>query len=168
MPVSEDAPVGRTVGVISATDPDDGDTLTYSITAGNEDSKFSIDTGTGRIRVAGALDRAADPTYRLTVEADDGNGGLATVTVNIAVAVASCSGGVAVSESGSNPGLVSDCETLLGLKGELAGTATTELERRRSYDELGRRDGTGGTPSRVTGLALQRPRSYGERPASTG
>ena len=49
--VSEDAAVGTQVGTVSATDPDVGDTLTYSIVSGNEAGKFAVDGSTGVITV---------------------------------------------------------------------------------------------------------------------
>ena len=82
--VAEDAGVGEAVGSISATDAD-GDTLSYSITAGNEDGKFAINAGTGAITVAGTLDYETTSSYTLTVQTDDGNGGQATAAVNITV-----------------------------------------------------------------------------------
>ena len=54
--VSEDASTGDSVGTVSATDPDTGDTVTYLITAGNEDGKFAIGEGSGEITVGAALD----------------------------------------------------------------------------------------------------------------
>ena len=67
--VMEDAEVGRVVGTVEATDPD-ADTLTYSITEGNSDGRFSIDGRSGEITVAGSLDMETTPTYTLTVEAE--------------------------------------------------------------------------------------------------
>ena len=81
---AEDAAVGDTVGTVSATDADEGDTLTYSITGGNEDGNFAIDASTGTITVAVALDFETTPSYELTVEATDGtNAASATVVVSV-------------------------------------------------------------------------------------
>ncbi len=82
--VAEDAATGAAVGEVSGTDADD-DSLTYSITAGNSDAKFAIDRSTGAITTAGTLDHETTPSYTLTVQADDGNGGTATATVNVTV-----------------------------------------------------------------------------------
>ena len=81
--VAEDAAVGTSVGSVSATDADD-DTLTYSIETGNGDGKFAISSA-GAITTAGTLDHETTPSYTLTVQADDGNGGTATATVNVTV-----------------------------------------------------------------------------------
>ena len=83
--VSEAAAIGASVGTVSATDPDTGNTVTYSITAGNSAGKFSIGSSSGAITVAAALDYETDSSYTLTVEASDGNGGTDTATVNITV-----------------------------------------------------------------------------------
>ena len=83
--VFEDAASGEAVGTVSATDPDTDDTVTYAITEGNEDGKFTIDDATGAITVAGALDHETTPSYLLTVAASDGNDGTATVSVTVTV-----------------------------------------------------------------------------------
>ena len=82
---AEDAAVGDAVGTVSATDPDEADNLTYSITAGNTGSVFAIDGGTGAITVAVALDYETTSEYTLTVEASDGNGGTDTAAVTVTV-----------------------------------------------------------------------------------
>ena len=83
--VAEDAGVGDTVGTASATDPDEADNLTYSITEGNEDGNFAIDGSTGAITVAVALDYETTSEYTLTVEVSDGNGGSDTAAVTLTV-----------------------------------------------------------------------------------
>ena len=83
--VPEDAPTDRLVGTVSAMDPDDGDVVTYEITAGNEGGAFVMGESSGAITVAGALDYETAPSYSLTVEAGDGRGGTATTTVGISV-----------------------------------------------------------------------------------
>ena len=83
--VSEDAATDTAVGTVSATDPDDGDTVTYSITAGNGEGKFSIGASGGSITVAGSLDYETTLSYTLTVQAIDGHSGAATATVNISL-----------------------------------------------------------------------------------
>ena len=73
------------VGNVLATDPDEDDTVSYSITGGNEDGKFAIDTGAGEITVQGALDYETTPEYTLIIAASDGHGGSAAANVSIAV-----------------------------------------------------------------------------------
>ena len=81
--ISEDAPEEYVVGWVAATDVDH-DTLTYSIISGNEDGRFAV-SGAGAITVAGALDYHSQGRYTLTVEANDGNGGVKIVPVIIVV-----------------------------------------------------------------------------------
>ena len=83
--VLETATTSASVGAVSASDPDEGDVVTYSITSGNAGGKFAIATSTGAITVAGALDHETASSHTLTVEASDGKGGKATATVTITV-----------------------------------------------------------------------------------
>jgi hypothetical protein len=67
---------------LSITDPD-GDPLTYSITDGNSSNYFSIDPTTGNISTNQSNIPAG--TYTLTIQVDDGKGGVITTTVTIVV-----------------------------------------------------------------------------------
>lgn len=71
------------VGSVQASDPD-GDTLTYSITAGDAGGTFTID-GTGQITVADSTLLASTNQFNLTVEVTDPQSASssATVTVNV-------------------------------------------------------------------------------------
>ena len=94
--VPENSAGGTAVGApVTATDPDTGDTLTYSL-SGTDASSFTIDSGTGQISVATGTDldyEATKNTYEVEVGASDGkdsDGNADTVvdaniTVNIAV-----------------------------------------------------------------------------------
>ena len=81
----EDAATGGSVGAVSASDPDEGQSVAYSISAGNDAGKFSINAETGEISVASALDYETASSYTLTVQVRDGNGGTDTATVTITV-----------------------------------------------------------------------------------
>ena len=83
--VREDASIGDSVGVVTATDPDEDDSVSYSIPSGNDDGKFSIDSSSGEITVAGMLDYDTTSSYMLTVDATDEDDATSTVTVQIAV-----------------------------------------------------------------------------------
>ena len=72
--ISESTGLNASLGTVAATDADSGDTVSHSITAGNEDGKFSISTSTGEITVGGELDHDEVAYYWLTVEARDGSG----------------------------------------------------------------------------------------------
>ena len=88
---------GTVVGSVIASDPDAGNTLSYSITGGNTGSAFSINAVTGLLSVStsAAVKYATNPTFALTVRVTD-NGGLsatATVTVNVNAPVTPPPGG---------------------------------------------------------------------------
>ena len=124
--IAENAAASASVGTVSATDPDDGDTVTYSITAGNEDGKFAITRGTGQITVAGDLNPDELAFYALTVVAGDGRGGTAAAAVNIGLILSECSNGTAVTRPAENPELVRDCSMLLSAQDTLAGDGSLD------------------------------------------
>ncbi|MBK8901373.1 MAG: cadherin domain-containing protein [Anaerolineaceae bacterium] len=85
--LAENSSVNTTVGTVTATDSDFGDTLTYTITNSLPDDAFTIVTSTGEIKVSdsGPLDFETNPTFTLTVEVED-SGNLtdqATITINL-------------------------------------------------------------------------------------
>ena len=82
--VAEDASVGDVLGTIYA-EAVDRTALTYSITAGNDDEKFQMDSESGDLAVAGSLDYEETTSYSLTVEARDNQGDATTITVTIRV-----------------------------------------------------------------------------------
>ena len=57
---------------LTATDKDDFGGLTYTIVSGNTDSKFTLEPASGKLRVAGGLDRETIDFYNLTVRVTDG------------------------------------------------------------------------------------------------
>ncbi|MDO7874420.1 cadherin domain-containing protein [Hymenobacter sp. ASUV-10] len=83
--VAENSPNGTNVDTpIVASDADANPTLSYSITAGNSAGKFAINSSTGQLTVAGALDYETTNSYSLTVQVSDGSlSSTATVTVSI-------------------------------------------------------------------------------------
>ena len=110
------------MGSATATGSGTNDPVTYTIASGDEAGLFAIGETTGEITAAGDLSSAAGTSLTLTVEAEDESGGTAAVSVAVAV-TETCDSGTAVPNAANNPGLMSDCKTLLGLKGALAGTA---------------------------------------------
>lgn len=69
--VAEDAAVGTVIGTLTATDPNGGDTHTFSIVA-DPDSKFQIDGNA--LEVGAALDYETDTSHSVTIRAtDNGN-----------------------------------------------------------------------------------------------
>ena len=81
--IAEGTPIGTTVGTVVATD-DGVAPLTFSITGGNTGGAFAIDSGSGQLTVATALNAATKATYELTVAvADPFATGTATVTIDV-------------------------------------------------------------------------------------
>ncbi len=68
--VLENTPPGRAVGDPVAARDDEGDTLTYSLTAGA--ANFDIDEQTGQLLTKVALDRERTASYQATVAVHDG------------------------------------------------------------------------------------------------
>jgi VCBS repeat-containing protein len=87
--VAENSPNGKTVGHVTATDPDAATTLTFAITGGNTKGAFTIDPVTGILTVANrkAINFEVKPTFHLTVQVtDDGTpvlSGTETITVKL-------------------------------------------------------------------------------------
>ncbi|MBU6300548.1 MAG: choice-of-anchor D domain-containing protein [Verrucomicrobia bacterium] len=86
--LNEGSPVNTTVGVLSATDPDAGEALTYSLQAGTGDDDNSSFTIAGAaLKIAIVTDFETKNSYSIRVRAtDSGNPGLfteATFTISI-------------------------------------------------------------------------------------
>lgn len=84
--VVQNAANGTIVANITATDPDLGQTLSYSITGGNTNSAFAINSSTGRITVANS-GSVIQGNFYLTVRATDNGSPMlwsaATATINV-------------------------------------------------------------------------------------
>lgn len=81
--VSEQIPIGTTIGTLEASDAD-GDPLTYSLVSGNPNQIFSIHSATGVLVLEKALDFRLMSTHTLEVEVSDGEA-LASATVTIQI-----------------------------------------------------------------------------------
>ena len=69
--VSENTGTNQDIGnPIAATDPDDGDTLIYSLDSTSA-ATFSIDTSNGQLKTKAALNKEATATYTVTVSVKD-------------------------------------------------------------------------------------------------
>ena len=85
--VAENTAAGENVGAaLTATDADAGDTLTYTL-EGADAASFDIVSTSGQIRTRPGVtyDHEARSSYSVTVKADDGNAGTATIAVTITV-----------------------------------------------------------------------------------
>ncbi|KAK5983570.1 hypothetical protein GCK32_004417 [Trichostrongylus colubriformis] len=86
--ISEDAPVGTTVAVFSATDADKspGGTIAFSLVEKTKDKKaFKIDAESGWLVVASTLDREEQAVHELVVRATDEGGLFSDHKVNIQI-----------------------------------------------------------------------------------
>lgn len=90
--IREDAKLGQFVTFVTATDRDGSEslygTLKYSIRTKNNNSPkvpFKVDSTTGRLTVAGQLDRERQDQYQFEVVARDGGGKEAAVSVKISI-----------------------------------------------------------------------------------
>ena len=83
----ESSPNGTTVGTVVASDPDAGQTFTWSIVSGNTNTAFAINASTGKITVAnvGALNFEATPTFTLQVRVQDGGNPALSVTAAVTI-----------------------------------------------------------------------------------
>ena len=85
--VAENTAAGEDIGApVAATDPDAGDTLTYTL-GGDDAGSFAIDAATGQLMTEAALDYETKASYSVEVTADDGNGESATIDVTIGVTI---------------------------------------------------------------------------------
>ena len=85
--VPENTGVGEDIGApVTATDPDTGDTLSYSL-EGTDSASFQIVSASGQIQTKTGVtyDHEAKSSYSVTVKADDGKGDTDTIDVTIAV-----------------------------------------------------------------------------------
>lgn len=83
--LDENSAAGTVVGTVVATDAD-GNSLTYSITAGNDLGGFAIGLTTGQLTVAdeSVMDFETNPIFNLTVSVTDGlASSSATITVSL-------------------------------------------------------------------------------------
>ena len=74
--IDENSTSSTLLGTVKASDPDAGDTLSYTMTAGNTGDAFSIDAGTGQITVnnSRALDVETNPRFHMRVQVTDAAG----------------------------------------------------------------------------------------------
>ena len=84
--VVENTAEGTDIGApITATDPDRGDELTYSLGSGGDNDSFDIDESDGQLIAKAALDYETKDEYTVTVMAVDKKGAPANTTVTINV-----------------------------------------------------------------------------------
>ena len=167
--VRESERAGTNVGApVTATDVDQGDTLTYSL-SGTDAASFTITAATGQIATAAVLDQETKPAYSVTITVTDAAGATATATVTITVTDVTfgCVSNGAVADA-SNAGLARDCEALREARDKLenGGTRLNWSE----YTPIEQWNGVyfSGTPKRVTRVILRRMGLNGTVPAELG
>jgi len=79
----ETVSLGTLVGTVSATDLNTP--LTYAITSGNINGDFAINSSTGEITIANALDFEVTPSYTLTIQATNSISLIGQVTATVIV-----------------------------------------------------------------------------------
>ena len=82
--VAEDTATGNNIGsVVAATDADDGDTLTYTL-SGTDAASFSIDSTSGQLQTLAALNFEDKSSYTFTITVSDETlTDTITVTINV-------------------------------------------------------------------------------------
>jgi hypothetical protein len=82
--IAENQPVGTAVGTFTTTDPDSGDTHTYSFVSGGADNgSFTIAGST--LKTGAAFDYETKSSYNILVKTDDGKGGTFQKSFTISV-----------------------------------------------------------------------------------
>ncbi|MFN9411709.1 MAG: BspA family leucine-rich repeat surface protein, partial [Pirellula sp.] len=82
--VMENASAGTVVGTLAATDPDSGDTFTYTL-VGGATSKFEIAGTQLRVKAGATFDFETTPVETVTVRVTDGGGSTRDLTTTISV-----------------------------------------------------------------------------------
>ncbi len=87
--LNENSPNGTNVGKVIATDPDAGQILTYSITSGNTNGTFTINSSTGVLTVANfaALNFELTPIFTLVIKVQDNGSGILSSQANITISL---------------------------------------------------------------------------------
>ncbi|MGZ0171646.1 MAG: Ig-like domain-containing protein [Planctomycetales bacterium] len=85
--VDENAAFNSRVATATASDADSGDSVSWTIVGGNTNGAFTVNATSGKIRVAKPLeiDFESTPSYALTVQAADENGGADTGLITISL-----------------------------------------------------------------------------------
>ena len=84
--IAENVAPGTNVGnPVTATDVNQADPLTYTLSGNPDAAAFDIDTETGQLKTKATLDFETQKTYSVTVSVSDGNGGSDAIDVTINV-----------------------------------------------------------------------------------
>ena len=166
--VAENSATGTNVGApVTATDADQGDTLTYTL-GGADAGSFTIVAGTGQIQTAAVLDEETRSSHTVTVTANDETTDSVPITVSISVTDVTFGCATEGAVSASNTGLVRDCEALLEARDKLENGA--RILNWSVANPITEWDGVylGGTPTRVTRVIRRARGLAGVVPAELG
>ncbi|WP_346190067.1 cadherin domain-containing protein [Rubritalea halochordaticola] len=141
--VAEDVAVGTSVALVTSSDPDAGDSVSYAITAGNTAGAFAINSSTGEVTTATALDYETVASYSLTVTATDGGGLSDTASVSITV--------TDVNENPVATSYTSNSETVID-GSILSGSMTDTQTSNNTYEVLEEAKTSGKPSSRISSL----------------
>jgi hypothetical protein len=121
--VDENQPVGTLVGSLTATDPDPGDTHTFTFCGGADDASFQL-SGNNLLTNA-VFDYETKASYDICIRADDGHGGTLdkpfTITVNNLPEPITAT----FRSAGAQDGWILESSEVSGSGGSLNATATT-------------------------------------------
>ena len=121
---------------MSSTDPETGDTVTYAVTAGNDDGKFTIDGCDGTVGDGWDFrHRGHCLLHPGACWPPTGQGGTANARVTVALTIAECYNDTAVPYHEVRPRMVTDCSVLLTAKDALRGTASLNWSSDLSIEE---------------------------------
>ena len=149
--VAENTASGVAIGApVAATDPDDGDTLTYEL-GGADAASFAIDAASGQLRTSVPLDYESKSIYSVTVQASDGTH---TVSIRITIAVTD---------------VAEDRDALLALYNATGGANWTNNDNWNTNAPIGQWHGvTTDSDGRVTHMTLKDNGLSGQLPAQLG
>ena len=83
--IAENTASGQNIGsAVAATDPNIGDTLTYTL-GGTDAGSFDIVSTSGQLQTKAALDYESKTSYTVAVSVSDGNGGSDSISVTVNV-----------------------------------------------------------------------------------
>ena len=144
------------VTTVTATDPDVGQTLSYSIIGGADASKFTIGSTTGALSFVTApnfelpTDAGGNNVYDVTVQVSDGHGGIDTQAIAVTVTdVFENSAPIITSNGGGNTAAVSIAENTTAVT---TVTATDpDVGQTLSYSIIGGADASKFTIGSTTG-----------------
>lgn len=83
--VAENVALGTSLGTVQASDDSGNTPLSYAITGGNTEGAFTINSTTGEVTTAAAIDYETTSTFALSVQVTNTVGSVGQVTVNISV-----------------------------------------------------------------------------------